>query len=61
MIRRAATGINPLPADHCQAPTGQLTLQRPGQAPSSAGQQPNPCVYTPSTFPTTIYDAEAKS
>jgi phospholipid/cholesterol/gamma-HCH transport system substrate-binding protein len=54
-------GLNPLPAD--RLPPAGLTpppisdpLQRPGTGSVQCnGQQPNPCVYTPSGPPTAIY------
>ncbi|TXB91947.1 MCE family protein, partial [Mycobacterium tuberculosis] len=55
-------GINPLPADQLPGtpPPVNDPLQRPGSGTVQCnGQQPNPCVYTPSTFPTTIYDVQS--
>ncbi len=54
-------GLNPLPAD--RLPPGGMTpppisdpLQRPGSGTVQCnGQQPNPCVYTPSGGPTAVY------
>lgn len=55
-------GINPLPADQLPGtpPPVNDPLQRPGSGTVQCnGQQPNPCVYTPSTFPTTIYEVQS--
>ena len=58
-------GLNPLPAD--RLPPGGLTppaisdpLQRPGSGTVQCnGQQPNPCVYTPSGPPSAIYSPQS--
>jgi phospholipid/cholesterol/gamma-HCH transport system substrate-binding protein len=58
-------GMNPAPAN--KLPPGGLTpppisdpLQRPGSGTVQCnGQQPNPCVYTPSGPPTAIYNAQS--
>lgn len=59
------TGLNPLPAD--RLPPGGVTpppkndpLQRPGSGTVQCnGQQPNPCVYTPSGGPTAVYSPQS--
>ncbi len=59
------TGLNPLPAD--RLPPGGLTpppisdpLQRPGSGSVQCnGQQPNPCVYTPSGPPAAVYSPQS--
>ncbi|SRX92669.1 Mce-family protein Mce1F [Mycobacterium tuberculosis H37Rv] [Mycobacterium shimoidei] len=59
------TGLNPLPAD--RLPPGGLTpppkndpLTRPGTGTVQCnGQQPNPCVYTPSGGPTAVYSPQS--
>ncbi|OBA83943.1 mammalian cell entry protein [Mycobacterium sp. 1164966.3] len=59
------TGLNPAPAD--RLPPGGLTppptsdpLQRPGSGTVQCnGQQPNPCVYTPSGPPTAVYNPQS--
>jgi phospholipid/cholesterol/gamma-HCH transport system substrate-binding protein len=58
-------GINPLPADRLP-PGGQTPppisdpLQRPGSGTVQCnGQQPNPCVYTPSGPPTAVYSPQS--
>ncbi|WP_319453067.1 MULTISPECIES: MCE family protein [unclassified Mycobacterium] len=52
-------GMNPLPADQLP-PTPQPIsdpLTAPGQGSvSCSGQQPNPCVYTPASGPTAVYN-----
>ncbi|MBW0019848.1 MAG: MCE family protein [Mycobacterium sp.] len=58
-------GVNPAPAD--RLPPGGLTpppksdpLQRPGSGTVQCnGQQPNPCVYTPSGPPSAIYSPQS--
>ncbi|MDT5347880.1 MAG: phospholipid/cholesterol/gamma-HCH transport system substrate-binding protein, partial [Mycobacterium sp.] len=58
-------GLNPLPAD--RLPPGGLTpppisdpLQRPGSGTVQCnGQQPNPCVYTPSGPPSAVYSPQS--
>ncbi len=58
-------GLNPLPAD--RLPPGGLTpppisdpLSRPGSGTVQCnGQQPNPCVYTPSAPPTAVYSPQS--
>ena len=59
------TGLNPLPADRLP-PGGQTPppisdpLQRPGSGTVQCnGQQPNPCVYTPSGPPTAVYSPQS--
>jgi phospholipid/cholesterol/gamma-HCH transport system substrate-binding protein len=52
-------GRNPLPADELPGtpPPVSDPLQRPGSGVVECnGQQPNPCMYTPSAAPTAIYD-----
>jgi phospholipid/cholesterol/gamma-HCH transport system substrate-binding protein len=59
------TGLNPAPAD--RLPPGGLTpppisdpLQRPGSGTVQCnGQQPNPCVYTPSGPPSAVYSPQS--
>ncbi|QUR66340.1 MCE family protein [Mycobacterium spongiae] len=55
-------GVNPLPADRLPGtpPPVSDPVQRPGSGTVQCnGQQPNPCVYTPSALPTTIYDVRS--
>jgi phospholipid/cholesterol/gamma-HCH transport system substrate-binding protein len=55
-------GGNPLPADRVPGtpPPVSDPLQRPGSGTVRCnGQQPNPCVYTPSAVPTSIYDVRS--
>jgi phospholipid/cholesterol/gamma-HCH transport system substrate-binding protein len=56
------TGVNPLPADQLPGtpPPVSDPLQRPGSGTVRCnGQQPNPCIYTPSALPTGIYDVQS--
>ncbi len=55
-------GLNPLPADRVPGtpPPVSDPLQRPGSGTVGCnGQQPNPCIYTPSAVPTAIYDVQS--
>ena len=55
-------GLNPLPADRVPGtpPPVSDPLQRPGSGTVQCnGQQPNPCIYTPSAAPTSIYDVQS--
>jgi phospholipid/cholesterol/gamma-HCH transport system substrate-binding protein len=56
------TGRNPLPADQLPGtppPVSDL-LQRPGSGTVQCnGQQPNPCIYTPTAAPSAIYDVQS--
>ncbi len=55
-------GLNPLPSDRVPGTPPPLSdpLQRPGSGTVECnGQQPNPCVYTPSAVPTAIYDVRS--
>ncbi len=55
-------GLNPLPADQLPGtpPPKNDPLQRPGSGSVECnGQQPNPCVYTPSVLPTALYDVRS--
>jgi phospholipid/cholesterol/gamma-HCH transport system substrate-binding protein len=55
-------GLNPLPADQLPGtpPPVSDPLQRPGSGTVRCnGQQPNPCIYTPSAAPTSIYDVQS--
>jgi phospholipid/cholesterol/gamma-HCH transport system substrate-binding protein len=55
-------GVNPLPADQLPGtpPPVSDPLQRPGSGTVRCnGQQPNPCIYTPNSLPTAIYDAQS--
>jgi phospholipid/cholesterol/gamma-HCH transport system substrate-binding protein len=55
-------GLNPLPADRLPGtpPPVSDPLQRPGSGTVQCnGQQPNPCVYTPSGVATSIYDVQS--
>jgi phospholipid/cholesterol/gamma-HCH transport system substrate-binding protein len=55
-------GLNPLPADRLPGtpPPVSDPLQRPGSGTVRCnGQQPNPCIYTPSAVPTAIYDVQS--
>src|ERR1700758_437267 len=55
-------GLNPLPADRLPGtpPPVSDPLQRPGSGPGQCnGQQPNPCVYTPSSLGAAIYDVQS--
>ena len=52
-------GMNPLPADQLPQPPAPVSdpLTAPGQGTvQCSGQQPNPCVYTPASGPTAIYN-----
>jgi phospholipid/cholesterol/gamma-HCH transport system substrate-binding protein len=52
-------GLNPLPADKLPPPPSPMSdpLTAPGQGSvSCSGQQPNPCIYTPASGPTAIYN-----
>ncbi|CKT47411.1 MCE-family protein MCE1F [Mycobacterium tuberculosis] len=52
------TGLNPAPADQVQGtpPPVSDPLQRPGSGTVQCnGQQPNPCVYTPTSGPSAVY------
>ena len=56
------TGLNPAPADKVPGtpPPKSDPLQRPGSGTVQCnGQQPNPCVYTPSGPPTAIYSPQS--
>ncbi|HTM83388.1 MAG TPA: MCE family protein, partial [Mycobacterium sp.] len=53
-------GMNPLPADRLPPPALQTPINDPLSRPGSGtvqcnGQQPNPCVYTPSAAPAAVY------
>jgi phospholipid/cholesterol/gamma-HCH transport system substrate-binding protein len=55
-------GLNPLPAD--QLPGTPPPVSDPLQRPRSGtvqcnGQQPNPCIYTPSAASASIYDVQS--
>ncbi len=55
-------GENPLPANRVPGtpPPVSDPLQRPGSGTVRCnGQQPNPCVYTPSSVPTALYDVQS--
>ncbi|OBF09555.1 MCE family protein [Mycobacterium sp. 852002-10029_SCH5224772] len=55
-------GLNPLPADQVPGtpPPKSDPLQRPGSGSVRCnGQQPNPCIYTPATLPTALYDVRS--
>ncbi|OSC42515.1 MCE family protein [Mycobacterium decipiens] len=55
-------GLNPVPADRLPGtpPPVSDPLQRPGSGTVQCnGQQPNPCIYTPSAAPTTLYDVQS--
>ncbi len=55
-------GLNPLPADRLPGtpPPVSDPLQRPGSGTVQCnGQQPNPCVYTPSSLGAAIYDVQS--
>jgi phospholipid/cholesterol/gamma-HCH transport system substrate-binding protein len=55
-------GLNPLPADRVPGtpPPVSDPLQRPGSGTVQCnGQLPNPCIYTPSAAPTSIYDVQS--
>jgi phospholipid/cholesterol/gamma-HCH transport system substrate-binding protein len=55
-------GLNPLPADQLPGtpPPVSDPLQRPGSGTVRCnGQQPNPCIYTPSALATSIYDVQS--
>jgi phospholipid/cholesterol/gamma-HCH transport system substrate-binding protein len=55
-------GQNPLPADRVPGTPPPVTdpLQRPGSGTVRCnGQQPNPCIYTPSAAQTSIYDVQS--
>jgi phospholipid/cholesterol/gamma-HCH transport system substrate-binding protein len=55
-------GLNPLQADRVPGtpPPVSDPLQRPGSGTVQCnGQQPNPCIYTPSVAPTSIYDVRS--
>jgi phospholipid/cholesterol/gamma-HCH transport system substrate-binding protein len=58
------TGLNPAPADRLppggSPPPISDPLQRPGSGTVQCnGQQPNPCVYTPSGPPTAVYSPQS--
>lgn len=56
------SGFNPAPADQAAGtpPPVSDPLSRPGSGTVQCnGQQPNPCVYTPTTGPTAIYDVQS--
>ncbi|HZE17393.1 MAG TPA: MlaD family protein [Mycobacterium sp.] len=56
------TGLNPAPADKVPGTPPPISdpLQRPGSGTVQCnGQQPNPCVYTPSGPPTAIYSPQS--
>lgn len=53
-------GVNPLPADQLPGPLSTAPISDPLTAPGQgtvqcSGQQPNPCIYTPTSGPTAIY------
>jgi phospholipid/cholesterol/gamma-HCH transport system substrate-binding protein len=55
-------GLNPVPADRLPGtpPPVSDPLQRPGSGTVQCnGQQPNPCVYTPTGVATSIYDVQS--
>lgn len=55
-------GENPLPANRVPGtpPPASDPLQRPGSGTVRCnGQQPNPCIYTPSAYATSIYDVQS--
>ena len=55
-------GLNPLPADRLPGtpPPVSDPLQRPGSGTVQCnGQQPNPCIYTPSAVGAAIYDVQS--
>jgi phospholipid/cholesterol/gamma-HCH transport system substrate-binding protein len=55
-------GLNPLPADQLPGtpPPKSDPLQRPRSGGVECnGQQPNPCVYSPSALPTALYDVRS--
>jgi len=55
-------GLNPLPADRLQGtpPPVSDPLRRPGSGTVQCnGQQPNPCIYTPSSLGAAIYDVQS--
>jgi len=55
-------GVNPAPADRVPGtpPPVSDPLQRPRSGTVQCnGQQPNPCIYTPSAPPTSIYDVQS--
>jgi len=55
-------GLNPLPADRVPGtpPPVSDPLQRPGSGTVQCnGQQPDPCIYTPSAAATSIYDVQS--
>jgi phospholipid/cholesterol/gamma-HCH transport system substrate-binding protein len=57
-------GLNPLPADRLPGtpPPVSDPLQRPGSGTVRCnGQQPNPCIYTPNTLPTALYDVRSSN
>jgi phospholipid/cholesterol/gamma-HCH transport system substrate-binding protein len=52
-------GMNPLPADQVPPASSPMSdpLTTPGQGTvACSGQQPNPCIYTPASGPTAIYN-----
>ncbi|OFJ54142.1 MlaD family protein [Mycolicibacterium grossiae] len=54
-------GLNPLPASQLPPPHSQVPSSDPLTAPgqgsvSCSGQQPNPCIYTPASGPTAVYN-----
>lgn len=55
-------GLNPLPADQLPGTPPPISdpMQRPGSGTVQCnGQQPNPCVYSPSAVSATIYDVQS--
>jgi phospholipid/cholesterol/gamma-HCH transport system substrate-binding protein len=55
-------GLSPVPADRLPGtpPPVSDPLQRPGSGTVQCnGQQPNPCVYTPTGVATSIYDVQS--
>jgi phospholipid/cholesterol/gamma-HCH transport system substrate-binding protein len=56
-----SNGLNPLPANQLPGtpPPVSDPLQRPGSGTVQCnGQQPNPCIYTPSAAPAALYDVQ---
>jgi phospholipid/cholesterol/gamma-HCH transport system substrate-binding protein len=54
-------GTNPLPANQLPPPQSQTPTSDPLTAPGQgsvtcSGQQPNPCIYTPASGPTAVYN-----
>jgi phospholipid/cholesterol/gamma-HCH transport system substrate-binding protein len=56
------TGLNPLPADQLPGTPAPVSdpLSPPGQGSvTCSGQQPNPCIYTPASGPSAIYNPQS--